>query len=149
MRRCILMLCVVGLLVAADDAKDKAAKEVLKKFDGAWQAVMGKVNGEEVPAEGLKKVHVTVEGGQYTVKVEDNAVEKGGFTVDPSKKPKQMDVKPVEGQNQGKTLLAIYELDGDDLKICFVESGKDRPTDFSSDKDSGRVLHVYKRAKLK
>jgi uncharacterized protein (TIGR03067 family) len=60
-----------------------------------------------------------------------------------------MDVKPVEGQNQGKTLLAIYELEGDDLKICFVESTKDRPTEFSADKDSGRVLHVYKRGKAK
>jgi uncharacterized protein (TIGR03067 family) len=149
MRRSILLLCVVGFLVAADDAKDKAAKDELKKFDGAWKAVMAKVDGREATAEELAKVHVTVEAGQYTVKIDDQVVEKGNFTMDPSKKPKQMDVKPVEGQNQGKTLLAIYELNADDLKICFTESGKDRPDDFSSDKDSNRVLHVYKRAKAK
>jgi uncharacterized protein (TIGR03067 family) len=149
MRRCFLMLCVVGVLVAADDAKDKAVKEELKKFDGAWNAVSAKANGDEVPAEELKKIHVTVEGGQYTVKLEDNVIDKGNFTIDPGKKPKQMDVKPVEGQNQGKTLLAIYELEGDDLKICFVEAEKDRPTDFTADKDSGRILHIYKRAKSK
>jgi uncharacterized protein (TIGR03067 family) len=121
----------------------------LKKFDGAWKAVSAKVNGEEEPAEELKKVHVAIEGGQYTVKLEDTVIDKGNFTVDPATKPKQMDVKSVEGQNQGKTLLAIYELEGDDLKICLVDSDKDRPADFTADKDSGRILYVYKRAKSK
>jgi uncharacterized protein (TIGR03067 family) len=143
------MICVAGFLVAADDAKDKAAKEELKKFDGTWTGVSATVNGEEVPAEELKKIHVTVEAGQYTVKLEDNVVEKGNFTIDPGKKPKQMDIKATEGQNQGKTFHGIYQLEGDDMKVCFVESDKDRPTDFTADKDSGRVLHVYKRAKLK
>jgi uncharacterized protein (TIGR03067 family) len=149
MRRCALIVCVVGLLVAADDAKDKAVKEEMKKFDGGWQAVSLKANGQEVPVDELKKVQVTVEGGMYTVKVEDNVVDKGSFTVDPGKKLKQIEVKATEGQNQGKTLHGIYELEGDDLKICYTESDKDRPKEFSADKDSGHVLHVYKRAKSK
>jgi uncharacterized protein (TIGR03067 family) len=147
MRRCVVMICVAGFLVAADDAKDKAVKEELKKFDGGWKAVMAKANGQEAPAEELNKVQVTCENGQYTVKIDDNVVEKGNFTVEPGKKPKTIEFKATEGQNQGKSFHGIYELEGDDLKICFGESDKDRPTDFTSDKDSGRVLHVYKRAK--
>ncbi|HEY1859096.1 MAG TPA: TIGR03067 domain-containing protein [Gemmataceae bacterium] len=149
MRPCVSMLCVVGFLVAADDAKDKAVKEEMKKFDGGWQPVTLKANGQEVPAEDLKKVHVAVEGGQYTVKVEDNVVEKGAFTVDPGKKPKQIDMKATEGQNQGKSFHGIYELEGDDLKVCFAEADKDRPKEYAAEKDSGQVLHVYKRAKAK
>ena len=39
----------------------------------------------------------------------------GRFTVDPAKKPKEMDVKPKDGPNKGKTVKAIYKLDGDTL----------------------------------
>jgi uncharacterized protein (TIGR03067 family) len=58
------------------------------------------------------------------------------FTLYPAKSPKQIDFKYVK---DGKTQLAIYELSGDDLKLCIAESGKERPSIFA-----GNVL-VFKR----
>src|SRR5262245_54734967 len=58
------------------------------------------------------------------------------FTLYPAKSPKQIDFKYVK---DGKTLLGIYELSGDDLKLCLAESGKERPSSFA-----GNVL-VFKR----
>jgi hypothetical protein len=43
--------------------------------------------------------------------------------------------------------LAIYELDGDQLKICYDLTGKSRPKEFST-KDAKQLFLVnYKRAK--
>jgi uncharacterized protein (TIGR03067 family) len=39
-------------------------------------------------------------------------------SVDPSKNPKEMDLHFTGGANAGKTCLAIYSLDGDQLMIC-------------------------------
>ena len=49
------------------------------------------------------------------------------FTLDAAKSPKQIDFKQLK---DGKTLLAIYELSEDDLKLCVAAPGKERPTSF-------------------
>jgi hypothetical protein len=42
--------------------------------------------------------------------------------------------------------LAIYELDGDTLRICFAMPDRPvRPTEFSAGKGSVRALSVFKR----
>jgi uncharacterized protein (TIGR03067 family) len=66
--------------------------------------------------------------------------------IDPSKKPKHSDATFTEGELTAKT-LGIYEVDGDNMKICYGLPGKDRPTEFSSKPGSGQVLIVYKRDK--
>jgi hypothetical protein len=45
------------------------------------------------------------------------------------------------------TFRGICALKGDDLKFCMARSEKDRATDFTAEKDSGRTLVVLKRAK--
>jgi hypothetical protein len=42
--------------------------------------------------------------------------------------------------------LAIYALDGDDLKLCLEAAGKPRPTRFESKKGDTTVMWVLKRA---
>ena len=49
------------------------------------------------------------------------------------------------GPNQGKTILAIIEIDGDSMKACYDMEGKGRPTEFSTKEGSGHVLILYKR----
>jgi hypothetical protein len=45
-------------------------------------------------------------------------------------------------------VLGIYELKGDDLKICFVHGGGgERPTDFASKEGTAQSLIVLKREK--
>lgn len=58
------------------------------------------------------------------------------FTLDSAKSPKQIDFKGLQDQ---KSLQAIYELNGDELKLCIAEPGKARPTSFA-----GNVM-VFKR----
>jgi uncharacterized protein (TIGR03067 family) len=68
--------------------------------------------------------------------------------LDPTKTPKEWDFVRSTGPNSGKTMMAIYEWDGDDAyKFCFDPSGKARPKEFKTKAGSGHVLHVWKREK--
>jgi hypothetical protein len=44
-------------------------------------------------------------------------------------------------------VLGIYELDGDNLKICLALPGKDRPMVFATAAENAQQLVVYKRDK--
>jgi uncharacterized protein (TIGR03067 family) len=56
-----------------------------------------------------------------------------------------MDILGTEGPNKGKTFLAIYELTGDSLKICYDLEGKTRPTEFRTNPGTQLFLVLYKR----
>jgi uncharacterized protein (TIGR03067 family) len=58
-----------------------------------------------------------------------------------------MDITSTEGANKGKTFLAIYELNGDNLRICYNLTGKVRPTEFKTQKGEPLFMATYKRAK--
>jgi hypothetical protein len=44
-------------------------------------------------------------------------------------------------------MLGIYAIDGDTHKVCIAEPGRERPTEFSTQAESGRTLFIMKRAK--
>jgi hypothetical protein len=53
-----------------------------------------------------------------------------------------------DGNGKPLSMVGIYELDGDALKICFAKPGtKDRPTSFQAKPKSGESLIVYERQK--
>jgi uncharacterized protein (TIGR03067 family) len=58
-----------------------------------------------------------------------------------------MDITGTEGPNKGKTILAIYEITDDTLRICYDLSGKARPTEFKTTKGTKLFLVTYNREK--
>ena len=52
--------------------------------------------------------------------------------IDSSAKPKAITVHGTEGPNKGKTFPAIYEREGETLRICYDLSGGKRPAEFKS-----------------
>ena len=53
----------------------------------------------------------------------------------------------TDGPNKGKTFLAIVELDGDTMKVCYDLSGQARPTRFESKEKTLLFLAEYRRVK--
>jgi uncharacterized protein (TIGR03067 family) len=69
--------------------------------------------------------------------------------IDASKSPKHMDVSKGTQFGSGETVWpGIYELNGDDLKICLDLEGKTRPTEFKTKAGDKCLLLVLKRKKL-
>jgi uncharacterized protein (TIGR03067 family) len=144
MRRHALLVLAAGCLIAA---KPEGSKD-LAKFDGTWVTISIEANGKKIPDEELKKApgRLTIKDGKWKLKASD-IEQSGTFTVDTSKKPKQIDIKPADGPNAGQTIKAIYELEGDTMKVCYAAPDQPRPTAFATEEKSGRVLIEYKREK--
>ena len=73
--------------------------------------------------------------------------DKGTVVFDEATKPKGMTVTGVAGPNAGKTFPAIYEIDGDSLRICYDLSGAKRPDEFKSSPGTELYLVTYHRTK--
>jgi len=139
----------VGMLSAADDTKDEAIRKDLKSIAGTWTVTSREADGEKSPAEALKGVIVKFAAdGTATVTKDGTIVRKVKWVnMDPSQRMKSVDVEVVEGDEKGKTLLAIYRVEGEQFTVCIANSGKDRPTAFSTNADNGRSLMTYTRSK--
>jgi uncharacterized protein (TIGR03067 family) len=141
------LLFVVTSLTAADD-KAKAIKEDRKKYEGTWQVVSLEVDGNQSGEEDAKKITVVNEAdGKWAIEVEGKVIARGTSEIDPTKKPKAVDLTTTEGDDKGKTYLGIYEFGDDTRKVCVAQAGKERPTEFSSTAGNGHILAVFKRVK--
>ena len=140
---CVTLFLALSLatVLRGDDAKDEA-----KSMNGTWLPSEAELAGEKIPDEVRKTIKLVIGDGKYTVMV-GTVPDKGTAKVDPSKKPKEMDIVGTEGPNKGKTILAIYEKTEDTLRVCYDLGGKSRPTEFKTTKGTQLFLVTYKREK--
>lgn len=136
----------------ADDKKpdkEKVAAED-KKFEGNWVVTKMESGGQSATEDDLGGMTFTFKGKKYEQKQGDRVVEAGTQDLDPTKKPKHMDVTVSEGTEgtEGKKQLAIYEIDGDKIRACFAQHGdKERPTKFEGKEGSTHIYIEMKRKK--
>ncbi len=64
----------------------------------------------------LKTIKLVIKDDKYTVTVGEKT-DQGTLKRDTKAKPMTLDIVGTEGPNKGKTILAIYELKGDTLKV--------------------------------
>jgi RNA polymerase sigma factor (sigma-70 family) len=133
----------------AKDKKDDKKKETDKdKLQGKWAPVSIEKSGKTLDVEDAQvqqKIPIVV--GFWALKFDGDKVtpdegEKVAYTLDESKKPREMDVEL--GGNFG-TMKAIYEFDGAKLKLCVIPKG-DRPSDFDTSSNTG-FLFVFEKKK--
>ncbi len=116
-----------------------------KNIQGTWLPAQAELGGQPMKEEVLKIISLTLNDGKYEVTAEN--VDKGTYKINPAAKLKEITITGVEGPNAGKTIPAIYELDGDMLRICYGLGGAARPTEFKSPAGTKVFLVTYKRKK--
>src|SRR5688500_13512690 len=104
----------VETLPDRDQARQDAARRDRERLQGTWGFVSGR-----------REAELIVCGDHYTMRFRNGDVYVGTFQLDPTSRPRAMDLVIREGPDafRGKTALAIYEFDGDHLIWCPAEPG--------------------------
>src|SRR5258708_7134236 len=99
-----LILAGFTHLASTGEGKEKGGGGDKKAVQGTWTG-----------SKGDKKAQLTFEGNKFTLELGGKSAS-GTFTIDPAKKPKQIDMTVTKGDDEtkkyeGKTSKGIYELD--------------------------------------
>jgi len=135
-----LVFAVSLAAFAAEPTNDATAVQ------GKWRPTKAVLGGQPIPDAVVKSISLKLDNGKYEVFVGDSP-DRGTYTLDSASEPKGMSITGTEGPNRGKTFPAIYELDGDTLRICYDLSGAKRPAEFKSVAGTKLYLVTYGRKK--
>jgi uncharacterized protein (TIGR03067 family) len=137
--KAVVLLAVVfasaGVVAGGDDKGD------LKQLAGIWSVVSARKAGKDAPENEIKNIRLVFSEDKITIKVGEKPVE-GSFKIDPSKKPRQIDITLKDETGKG-----IYQFKGDTLEICLSIPGQARPTEFKAPESTKNTLLVLKREK--
>jgi uncharacterized protein (TIGR03067 family) len=127
------LMVLTAALLGADAAKDDQVKQELAKLQGDWALVSMDTNGKEADVAAgfafrLKDQVLSVRSG------EEKFAKYAKIEIDPTKKPKVMNVTVTEGPEE--LAKCIYELDGDRLKVAYLRTER---------KDSGEGIFADQR----
>jgi uncharacterized protein (TIGR03067 family) len=134
------------MLVGSAFAADTKDAEVSKKLIGTWQMKEGVAAGEALEADTVKALQLEMTDGKYTLKGAEN-IDRGTWVIRTGQKPFEMDIKGTEGAHKDQAILAIFELDGDKMRVCYDLSGQTRPKTFESKANTTLFLASYERVK--
>ncbi len=141
-----LPIISLAAIILATAAWNSQAADEPKGHDGTWLPTSAQMGDFKFDDKTLKGMKLVIEGNKYTVTLGDS-VDKGTTKVDATAKPKTMDIMGTEGPNKDKTFLAIFEDDGDTMRVCYDLTGKKRPTEFKTSKEMPYFLVTWKREK--
>lgn len=139
-----------------EQAKDSKDLESLK---GTWTVDAMGWGDKTLPKELMKGYKFVFDGNKLTWEAAIGMMSRGGnisaidgaypcdFKIDAGKEPKHIDIT-FHKKEGDRTLLGIYEVKGDALKVCYYgnQSGR-RPTDFSTNDDAKVAFITLSRAK--
>src|SRR5262249_39200386 len=140
------LLVLAGSLVVGADVASDEPKGDQEKIQGTFKVVSIEVRGRKIEDEKLRDQKVVFTKDRMLFKAGDKTDGEFAYKLDPTKKPAWLDLAPIDRDGKPmQTALGIYELAGDDLKICHPDPGKDRSTTFVSKPAS--VLFILRREK--
>ena len=140
----IRLMCaglVALLCFSSVRAEDKELD--VKKLEGKWTFVSGMKKGNDASEE-MKKAGLEITKDTMTMTTEMGAF-KFKYSIDSKASPATIDLEITEGPvGQGSKSKGIISLDGDDLKLCYMPMGDDRPKKFDDKEANCFVLKKKK-----
>jgi uncharacterized protein (TIGR03067 family) len=155
----MLRIALVLGVVAAGTATGADPKPVddLAALQGNWKPLQCEYEGSpQMKAEVMKQVTVVFDKNEYFLYFKDK--DRNGqpkalllalltVSLDPTTSPKTISFEFKDGTYKGQKRHGIYELAGNQLKLCYGPSDKPRPTEFKSPANSGLFLETWARQK--
>ncbi len=116
-------------------------------LEGAWIPVAASISGKELLVAELRVKYLVFDGHDYSIIDRCNqVVDRGEYLVNDSITPRTIDIVGRDGPNAGRSMLAIFELKGDQLTVCYDLDGSKRPQNMQVDEDELLLSITYERA---
>jgi uncharacterized protein (TIGR03067 family) len=111
---------------------------------GKWEPIRGELEGEPVPELVIRQTSLKLSATDYDVYFDGQLADHGHYLLTAAEPHPMLTLHGKEGTNAGRTILAIYQLAGDRLRICYGLAGIP-PTTFATSVNSRRYLVSYRR----
>ena len=109
--------------------------------------IAAKVAGQDLGVGELRVKYFVLDAGGYSIIDRTNhVVDSGEYLVNDAASPQTMDIVGRDGPNAGRTMHAIYELNGDHLTVCYDLDGAARPSNMQPQDDQLLLSITYARA---
>ena len=141
------ILLVFAWLFAGTVLRGEEPVPDIKQLQGTWEVVEFTANGKVIPEKGRQgmkfevtdtTMHMSARGREASFQIKLNT----------SVTPNTIDYTALEGTFKDKTNYGIYELKGDELKLCMHNKDADKPpTAFKSVEGDNVALFVLRRVK--
>src|SRR5262249_35077309 len=114
----------------------EVARRDSDRLQGAWFFVSGH-----------REAQLLIAGEHFTMRFKSGDIYVGTFSVDPTHKPRAMDMVGHGGpeRHRGKTFRAIYEFDGEPLIWCPGDADGQRLPAFPAEEDMAHLCIIFRR----
>lgn len=138
----LLLLFALSLLLVAGGIQAQTPEGDKAKLQGTWKLV-GMERGGESALDKVKErePHLVIRGDRLLLQDKERTREMT-YQLGADKKLRTIDI--IE-KGREQTTKGIYQLQGDDLKICTGAPGGERPKDFKTKAGTRDALMIFKR----
>jgi uncharacterized protein (TIGR03067 family) len=143
MHFCPILIAIMVALFPAQTSQKLA--EDKDKMQGVWVFASSERDGKQELIDWKDILELEFSGDTFRFHLPAGAKHPQPFKLDQSVSPKTIDWLPGEKNRLTKPFIGIYELAGDDLKICWGKQDGPRPKEFTAKAGTERWLWDLKR----
>jgi uncharacterized protein (TIGR03067 family) len=96
---------------------------------GTWVPIAADISGHDLDISEIRVARLIIDAQGYRiVDRSDRTVDTGTYVIGEPRSYRTLDLRGVEGPYAGRLLLALVELDGERLCVCYDLESAGRPT---------------------
>lgn len=155
MSRVALLLGVMGMTGILAARGNNPAPDDLGGLQGNWKPLQCEYQGvPQMPTDVMKQVTAVFDKSEYHLYFLDKGKDGepkvlrlalANVSLDQATNPKSITFEFADGPLRGQKRHGIYELAGNQLKMCYGPSEKPKPTEFKAPPGSGYFLETWAR----
>jgi uncharacterized protein (TIGR03067 family) len=127
----------LAALVLTAGAAHAGEREEQLRFQGTWGQLEG---GPVSQPQKVVNQQMTVAG----MKITFSSTASYTLHLAPTREPRELDLRPLDGKDEKQWFKGIYTLDGDTLIIYYAPLGQARPSNFRDANQNGTAVYLMK-----
>lgn len=113
-------------------------------LDGVWSLIQSELAGQAAPQFLALRIELEVRDGNYAVSFAGRVADRGTCALGANDTHHTVTLQGQSGPNAGRIIPSIYQLNGDELRVCYGLDGE-VPVTFATTEGTQLFLATYRR----